>query len=99
MREDEQSDSETRHCNNVTPLRKRISTKGNEEVKPFMKAAVGKTLRATLSYLQSEIQTQVGTRGTKSNAENQSLQSRAITPTVVVVSGGRRQSITSRSVT
>ena len=43
MREDGQSKSEIRYCNNVTPLRRRISSKGNEEVKPLMKAAVGKT--------------------------------------------------------
>ena len=97
MREDGQSKSEIRHCNNVTPLGRRRSTEGNEEMKPLMNTAVGKTLRATLFYLQSRIQTQVETRGTKANLENQSLQARVITLTVVVATGGRRKPVTSRS--
>ena len=57
MREDGQSTSEILQFIKVTPLRRRISTGGNEEVKPLMKAALGKTVRATRSHLQSRIQT------------------------------------------
>ena len=64
-----------------------------------MKEVCGKALRVTRSHLLSNIQTQVGTRGTKSNTGSHSRHSRVIIPTVVDATGGRREPVTELPVT
>ena len=64
-----------------------------------MKEACGKSLRVTRSYLLSNIQIQVGTRGTKANAGSHSHHSRAIMPIVVEATEERREPVTEAPVT